>query len=160
MKVAQYEVLGRGFFFNDASRTGRSIACVREPACGAKNRAFSIVPNPESFRGWATFIGSLRAVLSAYSSASGWRADAVRAPLPILSSQRLTKKKRQANCLPRVKSFRIFRLNRHSRLSLSIFSPFGDQGRPLCCPSSRSAGIERYPGSEQTCRPSDIQHLP
>src|SRR5438105_15491217 len=47
---------------------------------------------------------------------------------------------------------RVFRINPQFRLSPSIFSRFGGQGKPLCCPSSRSIGIELYRVNEQTCR--------
>jgi hypothetical protein len=71
------------------------------------------------------------------------------------------KKKRQANCLPRVRNYkRVFWFNRRFRPSPSISSQFVGQGKPLCCPSSRSVGIERYPRNEQMCRRSDIRRLP
>src|SRR5258708_27970495 len=72
----------------------------------------------------------------------------------------LLPKKRQANCLPRVRNLENSCVNRRFRPSPSIFSQFVDQGKPLCSPSSRSVGIERNPTSEQMCRPTDIQHLP
>src|SRR6266404_6802248 len=81
-----------------------------------------------------------------------WQSDRLmRALLP---------KKRQANCLPRVRNLKNSCFNRRFRPSPSIFSQFVDQGKPLCSPSSRSVGIERYPRNEQMCQRSDIQHLP
>jgi hypothetical protein len=41
----------------------------------------------------------------------------------------------------------------------SISSRFGDRDRPLCSLSSRSVGIEPYPGSERRCRRLGIRYL-